>query len=451
MTANGSHVPERDLIKNRAWRQSLNILAAVLCVIVVVGSFLLFLNYTHHRNSRAPVTLTVQGLGSGKTLWYSLRMTSESLGWAYVMLQTVEPTPSATPGGTPSSSWYWAIVRTVDGGHNWQKVRLPYPEPRTAAFVTGNIAWILAGQSNEADNPHLLHTINGGQTWQEVPIRDIHPQKITVVSEHEVWLLAQNTILRTVDGGRTWQQKDLTVLPNTADWGYEPFLDGSVGWAESYAGIGDAASPVLKVTHDLGKTWVQQVFPVPPGSSLSLSRDRSVTFFSANEGIFAVIYNSFGTPNPQHLVFYVTHDGGKNWQGGTPISTPNATFIRQKGKDTATLTVTAYCSPLSSVQFFDMKHWLVYLYNTCSNRDGKRTFEDLTLYETSDAGQHWSTSHPRSDIATLDGFSFVSARVGWTLGGGTPTGTGAPEADNHEVLKTVDGGHTWMKVHFNIT
>jgi photosystem II stability/assembly factor-like uncharacterized protein len=447
-TENGSHLPERSLIKKRGWRQSFTILVAILCVIVVAGSFLLFLNYMHYGNNRASMTATTQGLGADKTLWWSLRMTSESIGWAYVMLRTVETTPSS--GGTPS--WHWAIVRTVDGGHNWQKVHLPYPEPRAPVFVTGDVAWTLAGQLNgSAYNEHLLHSINGGQTWQEVPIRDIHPQRIAVVSEQEVWLLGQNTLLHTVDGGRTWQQKDMTVLPKVTDWGFEPFLDGSVGWAENYVGLGEAALPALSVTHDLGRTWVQHTFPAPPGSSLPFSRNRSVMFFSANEGIFAVIYNSFGTSNPQRLMFYVTHDGGKSWQRGMPISTPNAMFVAQKGKDVATPTVSAYCAPLSSVQFFDSKHWLVYIYSTCTNREGKQTFEEVTLYETSDAGQHWSLSHPKSDIPTLDGFSFVSARVGWALGGGTPTGTGAPEEDNHEILKTIDGGHTWKKVPFSIT
>src|SRR5882724_8197392 len=49
-TENGSHFPESNLIKKRGWRQSFTILAAMLCVIVVVGSFFL---YTHYSNSSA--------------------------------------------------------------------------------------------------------------------------------------------------------------------------------------------------------------------------------------------------------------------------------------------------------------------------------------------------------------------------------------------------------------
>jgi len=67
--------------------------------------------------------------------------------------------------------------------------------------------------------------------------------------------------------------------------------------------------------------------------------------------------------NPQLLMFYVTHDGGKSGREEHPFRA-NAMFVSQKGKDVATLQSVPIVPPLLCGSFFDSKHWLVYIYNT---------------------------------------------------------------------------------------
>jgi photosystem II stability/assembly factor-like uncharacterized protein len=61
-----------------------------------------------------------------------------------------------------------------------------------------------------------------------------------------------------------------------------------------------------------------------------------------------------------------------------------------------------------------------------------------TLNETSDGGQYWTAITTSANFRNISQLDFVSAQVGWAIS--TPT-SAAPV-----LLKTMDGGHTWVQV-----
>jgi photosystem II stability/assembly factor-like uncharacterized protein len=61
-----------------------------------------------------------------------------------------------------------------------------------------------------------------------------------------------------------------------------------------------------------------------------------------------------------------------------------------------------------------------------------------TLNETSDGGQHWTAIPASANFQNISQLDFVSAQEGWAIS--TPA-SAAPV-----LLKTMDGGHTWVQV-----
>ena len=65
------------------------------------------------------------------------------------------------------------------------------------------------------------------------------------------------------------------------------------------------------------------------------------------------------------------------------------------------------------------------------------------LYVTSDGGQHWMKLAPDGSFQHVAQLDFVSNNSGWAVG--------ATASNTLTLLKTVDGGHTWMVIPYTIT
>ena len=61
-----------------------------------------------------------------------------------------------------------------------------------------------------------------------------------------------------------------------------------------------------------------------------------------------------------------------------------------------------------------------------------------SLNETSDGGQHWTVITPSANFQHISQLDFVSAQEGWAISTAT--------ADAPVLLKTMDGGQTWVPV-----
>ncbi len=394
------------IVEERSWQRRLGVLAAILLVALLVGSLLFVLNLARRSSEGTPGnTPQSSKLAGGSGSLISLHMIDLSTGWA---LSEHE------------------ILRTTDGGLKWKNVT---PQNNTvtresiAEFLTASLAWVATAQAN-GTTAQVLRTTDGGQTWRQSTIQAAFLKQVTFVDSQHGWLLSSwgaaggpaeaVNVLRTSDGGKTWRNV-ASALPASTDTpppGHLPFggqksgihfLNAYTGWVTGTVVVNDLAW--LYVSHDGGSTWYQQSLSLPPGVPSAQLSLISPTFFSATEGILPVIFSDGVTGKGIATDVYVTHDGGTTWKSTMPL--PGA---------------------LGTIDFVDMQHgWAT---------DG------ITLYNTSDGGQHWAKLSPGANFKQVTFLSFVSSTTGWAIGRQSNTSS--------FLLKTTDGGKTWTPISISI-
>ena len=126
-------------------------------------------------------------------------------------------------------------------------------------------------------------------------------------------------------------------------------------------------------------------------------------FFGTTDGILPV---SFDTGNGVSLDVYVTHDGGATWRGTRPLR-----------------------AAATTADFIDVSHgWA---------SDG------TLLYVTSDGGQHWTKLSLGERFQHVTRLDFVSSHIGWAMG--------ATDFHGPTLLKTVNGGYTWVVIPYTLS
>ncbi len=317
------------------------------------------------------------------------------------------------------------LLRTIDGGTQWTDVT-----PLTSsgqqvgagpvAVLTSSTAWV-------ANGTKIFHTIDGGRTWRKVALPagpSDYVTSIDFINPREGWLLVATgvwmaneavDIYRSTDGGENWVKVAGAAADNASSGLSTAGSKGAIAFRSATTGwITGANGPAhdelfLYVTYDSGRTWREQGLSVPPQvTSPWFAETAPPKFFTARDGILPVSY-SYGTNSNSYgsVVFYVTHDGGMTWTYATPVP--------------ATLTM-----------------WNVTLSFVDMNR-GWATDGDA-LYETSNGGRQWTRIPPAQLLADVKQLDFISPQVGWAVIKISPY-----------LLKTLDGGRTWIPVLYTIS
>ena len=330
-----------------------------------------------------------------------------------------------------------AVLRTTDGGTQWRDVT---PLGKSAQRIrvwrfTALSALIALVATAPAGDPNteIFRTTDGGRTWNSVAIPTA--RSISFINPREGWLLTMGEwvwphgsdqgILHSTDGGKTWTGVSGFSSSNSfRDW--IAFLNPTTGWMTEKSLIVNGL--LLFVTHDGGYRWQQQEIPLPgvltpPYDGISA---QPPMFFTATDGILPVYYSVRNDSGQETMIvaFYTTHDSGTTWTPTTPA---------------------AVSKSLPIIAVVDMNHAWV-------------TAGGL-LQVTSDGGHHWAqlprdplfaipTSHTNPymspPVAQLD---FISPEVGWAVryARDFPASPTPPF-----LLKTLDGGRTWLPVTYTI-
>jgi photosystem II stability/assembly factor-like uncharacterized protein len=217
---------------------------------------------------------------------------------------------------------------------------------------------------------------------------DLHG--VFFVNEQEGWVVGANaTILHTTDGGATWLPQ---VSNGLTDITAVQFLDNSrQGWA-----VGDQG--VILHTTNGGETWDRQT-------------SATEAFLQAlqilPDGRQGWVVGGSGT------ILYTT-DGGASWHS-QPLS------------------------PDLSTVFLAAVHFLP------DGRQGWTVGGNGLILHTADGGTSWSPeiSGTQRDLRAVQ--FLADGRQGWIVGYGAPIGD-APN-DTGTILRTTDGGLTWVQQH----
>ena len=387
--------PVRRPRRRRRVSPFLEMLAAVLVVGVVAGSFLLVLASRPHQ---APGSAPKPTSTPATTLTPVGSPGSPTPADPFNSLQTIHMIDATTGWAETSTS----VLRTTNGWRTWKDVT-PHKAALVAGgyFLSGAEGWI--AESGQQPGAIVSHTTDGGQTWQSAALSanvPVDPARMSFINSQDGWIEGETggatgndfeIIFRTTNGGKSW-----TAVSRTSYGGNDnipatfPFSGHKTGLVFVNASTGWATSNGLYVTHDGGATWQRQPLPAPPGQGFALP-----TFFTAQDGIL-----SGGSQ------LFVTHDGGTTW------------------KSTSSLPALP-----GLVTFIDMQHGWVAADN------------GTTLYRTGDGGAHWAkiTQAIEALITSVVQLDFVSTEVGWALGY-------TSEPPNTLLFKTTDGGQTWSQV-----
>lgn len=175
------------------------------------------------------------------------------------------------------------VVRTTDGGVNWERLNLGGLEPKilnSIEFVNLDTGYV-AGREGV-----VYRTIDGGDTWQDkstgygTEFNNIH-----FVNSKRGWVVGQwGTILRTVNAGESWELQYFTDFNLFRSVYMLDSLNGYVG------GVG-----VFRTTNG-GESWVKTKKNPPIGSV------RGIHFFNKFVGLVAGAYS-----------ICMTVDGGDEW------------------------------------------------------------------------------------------------------------------------------------------
>ncbi len=398
-----------------------------------------------------------------------------------VMLQDLCVLPDGQHGWAVGSSGAGgltlsAILRTADGGANWELVSFPGESSETltgVCFVSESTGWIVG------HGGLILATTDGGQTWTEQTSGTGRKlQKVHFINQYEGWVTggwqdgSSYLVLKTTNGGLTWLNQSFGTTCYSCD--DIIFADSQHGWI---VGRDNALDPHIHRTTDGGDSWVRQTVPAGAGPVSAIDFVTPKIGWATTSSIYeapagAILYTTSGgatwtiqaytnldynycldaqdslrvaiasvqilTPMQQKV--FITDDGGATWGShDTPIvnytygiqyvgddvwlASDYSQILRSKNNG-LTWDWETHAPLWKSLAWSDPSHgWLV---------AGSSVGTDGYCYRSTDGGVSWSRDR---DVPGGAQALFRDADTGWMLW----EGSGA------SVWRTTDGGVSWSR------
>ena len=288
-----------------------------------------------------------------------------------------------------AAGWGGAIVKTTDGGINWElitkSITASNAELWDIFFIDDSTGWACGGEGIYSNVGIILKTTNGGNSWTKIfNINDTGPLRSIYFIDALNGFAAggDSTIFKTTNGGLSWS----SINEGVGYWNDIDFVNYPTGWI-----IGGSAGEIGKLlkTTNGGNTWNED-------TSISFSTSTPGIHFTSKE-IGWVEVGDLEASTIQQL--YKTIDGGATWN-----------LIKWNNPDTA----------YYSWQFISDKiGWIA----------TSPLFGQPVILHTIDGGESWR-SYPVPGY--FNSISFVDSLTGW--------GTNLGDMD---MYKTTDGGKTW--------
>ncbi len=284
-----------------------------------------------------------------------------------------------------AAGWGGVIVKTIDGGTNWElvtkSITTTNADLRDIFFIDDSTGWICGSEGTRVIGYSgiILKTINGGNSWTKSTINNSNwLNSIYFIDKKNGFIVGgDSTIFKTSDGGSSW----FSINKGIGYWNDIDFSNYPTGWIIGGDPLNNCK--LIKTT-DGGGTWNED-------TSISFTNGVPEIHFTSKETGWLEI-GDLEASVIQKL--YKTTDGGDTWN-----------LIRWNYADTA----------YYSWQFISDKiGWIA-------------TYPAMLILHTTDGGKVWEKySTPEFFIS----ISFIDSLTGWG-------------ASLYEIYKTIDGGKTW--------
>ena len=141
---------------------------------------------------------------------------------------------------------FGAIIKTEDGGHNWEQLLSPVDFFLSKIqFTDSQTGYIIGGDDTGG---YLLKTVDAGQTWQIINLNTPDKERPTgmfFLNNNTGFISGEKLFIITTDGGQSWSEVMGPISENITD---VSFKNANEGYAASENG------KYLKSTNG-GKTW----------------------------------------------------------------------------------------------------------------------------------------------------------------------------------------------------
>jgi photosystem II stability/assembly factor-like uncharacterized protein len=249
--------------------------------------------------------------------------------------------------------------------------------------------------------------------WEKIAVpTQASLRGLSVVSEKVVWASGtEGTIIRTVDGGKSWSVMTVAGAEKLDFRGIRAFDHQNAVIISS--GPAEKGQARIYRTTDGGKNW-QQVFEEKRAGIFF----DAVAFWDLKHGIV------LSDPVEGKFALFTTDDGGVTWKQLPPAALPAA--LPNEGAFAAS--------------------------NSCLTVQGASNVWFATggakvarVFRSADRGKTWQVAetpmHPANASSGIFSLAFADANNGIAVGGDyqKPEGSDLPN-----VLRTIDGGKTWM-------
>jgi len=284
------------------------------------------------------------------------------------------------------------LVKTTDGGINWNRQTSPNIHGQAIDFVNENVGFVAGHMNQNFDYPRLYKTLDGGGSWTNVPLPEGFERfgGLSVISEQQVWIAAFN---HSINHDSTFAVFKAYYTNNGgADW----------------------------ITFEIGQT---------DGSMI-----KKIKFLTAEEGYimsYGQLYRTFnGGENWEAIPIetgFISSCTDFSWQGGDELFVSGTGPVLFKSEDTGQSWKNLIEGPIK-----DFKS--VYFLNEDQGFSGYGGIEGPTILYTVDGGESWSQSnHPFiSGFSPVTAFAFASETTGWAV------------FSNNQIFETNDGGLNWQ-------
>jgi photosystem II stability/assembly factor-like uncharacterized protein len=334
---------------------------------------------------------------------------------------------------------YQTILRTYDGGENWIIKLQNLGQSFNSIYTINNETCLVIGTTD------IFKTTDGGTTWDNIYHFDASnfglQGTITInnscfINNNIGWVIGTRSwyvppmgyqtgiVCRTEDGGITWEVQNLpaNVIPFSNLLGVE-FIDQNNGWVSGVSGL-------IIHTTDGGLNWEIQ-------NSGTTQDIRSIKFLNNLKGWFVADFS-----------IMKSYDGGYNWLQSPNV--PNITNAHLRAinfSDKNKAWVTGWDGTILMTNNSGL-NWVNQMSGTSQPLRAVQCIDTNTVFcsgmnvilKTTDSGTNWiSQNTGLSFWRYLNSISFINENVGWIVG------------DEGTILKTTNGGLTWIQYPFSLS
>lgn len=269
---------------------------------------------------------------------YGIHFVNENRGW---FCAGRYPEYDAVAGETLYTKGQGYIAKTTDGGGNpmtWQLLkRDTVYDFYDIKFIDSLHGWVVGGNDRNMQAV-IMKTIDGGLNWQSVPIpsQAKYLRALKFVGDRHAWAVGRNgTILHTSNSGNTWTMQQSNVDTTLFDIDFGDTLhgliagngyvlythNGGVNWYSANVGIQEHLISPRFIDSELAI----QVYPNPFRSeiNLSLSNNHKQTIF--------YVYDIYGS-----LIQELSGNRTVKWNGRNKagaLVTPGIYFVSVKSEN----------------------------------------------------------------------------------------------------------------------